>query len=44
MLDDILDGTIYAEDLVRITCLPLERRQEILNTYYSMRKIFKNTT
>lgn len=36
MLDDILDGIVYAEDLERMTGLSKERCEEILNTYYSM--------
>lgn len=38
MLDDILDGIIFPEDLVRITGLPLERCEEILNTYYAIKE------
>lgn len=44
MLDDILDGTVYAEDLVRITGLSKDRCQEILEDYWKVRKDFKNTT
>ncbi len=45
MLRDILDGVVYPEDLRYTTPgLPLERCEEIFNTYYSMRKSFKNTT
>lgn len=44
MLHDILDGVVYPEDLRYTTGLSLERCEEILNTYYSMRKSFKNFT
>lgn len=34
MLDDILDGIVYTEDLVRMTGLSEERCEEILTDYY----------
>lgn len=37
MLDDILDGIVYFEDLVRMTGLSENRCQQILHDYYEMK-------
>ena len=37
MLDDILDGIVFAQDLVRITGLSEERSEEIISDYYEIK-------
>lgn len=35
-LNDLLDGIVYAEDIVRATGMSLIRAEQILTTYYKV--------